>query len=117
MTLAARLSRMEVVRKMVALAYGDLSPFLDAHGYLVSPGDLPASAAMQIEGMQFVKTATGDRIKPTVVSPAGKRKLVKRIEQLEHHSDPAVRQAVVEERRKVLADCGTALTTHDKEQR
>ncbi len=106
------MSKEALIRLMVAQAYGDLTPFLDARGYLTGlAGDLPASATMQIKAMRFVKTATGDRIKPTVVSPAVKRKLVREIEQLEHHSDPAVRQVEREERERVLADYEPKTTT------
>ncbi len=95
-----RLSAVECARQTARLVYGDLTPFLDTQGFLTcSPHDLPPAAAAQIEQIEVITTAAGTRTKVRAGSAAPKRRLLKLVEQLEHHHpDPAVRNGVRDER-------------------
>ena len=113
MTPRTELSAADITRQLVRMAYGDLTPFIDEHGYLTcSPRDLPTSAAGQISEISIVRTAEGTRIKVRTFGAARRRKSLKLVEQLAHHSDPAIRQLVQEERHRLSAT-GDRKTTPD----
>ena len=97
------LTEADVIRQLVRLAYGDLTPFMDEHGYVTSL-DLPPAAAAQIAEITAITTAAGTRrIKVRAHGAASKRQSLKLVERLAHHSDPAIRQLVREERQRISA--------------
>ena len=105
MTASTELSAVEIARQLVRLAYGDLTPFIDEHGYLTcSLRDLPASAAVQISEMTISTNAAGTRIKVRAFGAAHTCQALTLVQQLARHPDPAVRQALHDERQTLLGD-------------
>ena len=105
MTPRAELSAVEIARQLVRLAYGDLTPFIDDKGYLTcSLRDLPAAAAVQVAEITTITTAAGTRIKLRAWGAAHTCRALTLVQQLARHPDPAVRQALHDERQTLLGD-------------
>ena len=95
----------DVVRSIVRLAYGTLTPFIDDQGYLTcSLRDLPAAAAAQIAEITTITTAAGTRITLRAWGAAHTCQALTLVQQLARHPDPAVRQALHDERQTLLGD-------------